>query len=47
MQKAFDNTLLKYSNGLNEEKPKKIIMCAQVTFNEKLKLKDLSKNLHP
>lgn len=47
MHKAFDNTLLKYSNGLNEEKPKKIIMCAQVTFNEKLRLKDLSKNLNP
>lgn len=47
MQKAFDNTLLKYSNGFNEEKPKKIIICAQVTFNEKLRLKDLSKNLNP
>lgn len=25
MQKAFDNTLSKYSNGLNEEKPKKLL----------------------
>ena len=47
MQEAFNNTLLNYSNELNEEKPKKIIICAQVTFNEKLRLKDLSKNLNP